>query len=54
MFRHGFITRKLIAGVDSHVVAALSGHSNTKMLDDTYSHIADDHRFMLEAARQGG
>ena len=32
-FRHSFITRKLLAGVDSHVVAALAGHKDTKMID---------------------
>ena len=51
-FRHGFITRKLLAGVDSHVVASLAGHKDTKMIDSTYSHIAEDHKFMLEAAKK--
>lgn len=51
--RHTWITRKLIAGVDSHVVAALSGHSDSSMIDQVYSHVADDHRFMLEAAKKG-
>ena len=27
--RHTFITQQLLAGVDSHVVATLAGHSNT-------------------------
>lgn len=52
--RHSFITRKLIGGVDSHVVAALSGHSDTAMLDRVYSKIAQDHEFMLRQAQQGG
>src|SRR5207302_1270867 len=30
-FRRTFITRKIIAGVDSHVVAKLSGHQSTAM-----------------------
>ena len=51
-FRHGFITRKLLAGVDSHVVASLAGHSDSKMIDRVYSHVADDHEFMLKAAKQ--
>lgn len=51
--RHTWITRKLIAGVDSHVVAALSGHTDSSMIDRVYSHVADDHRFMLEAAKKG-
>ncbi|MFL6545383.1 MAG: tyrosine-type recombinase/integrase [Candidatus Udaeobacter sp.] len=48
--RHSFVTRKLIAGVDSHVVAALAGHQDTKMIDRVYSHIADNHEFMLKEA----
>jgi site-specific recombinase XerD len=51
--RHTFVTRKLKAGVDSHVVAALAGHKDTKMIDKVYSHVADDHQFMLEQAQKG-
>lgn len=51
--RHSYITRKLVAGVDSHTVAALSGHRSTSQLDRTYSHIADDYEYMLEQARRG-
>jgi integrase len=51
-FRHSFITRKLLAGVDSHIVAALAGHKDTKMIDSTYSHIADDYKFMLAQAQK--
>ena len=50
--RHSFVTRKLRAGVDSHVVAALVGHKDTKMIDTVYSHVADDHKFMLDAAKK--
>ena len=50
--RRSFVTRKLRAGVDSHIVAALVGHKDTKMIDTIYSHVADDHSFMLEAARK--
>ena len=50
--RHSFITRKLLAGVDSHVVAKLSGHTDTKMIDSVYSHVADDYGFMLEQAKK--
>jgi len=50
--RHSFITRKLVAGVDSHVVAALAGHRDTKMIDSVYSHVADDHEFMLQNAKK--
>jgi site-specific recombinase XerD len=50
--RHSFVTRKLLAGVDSHIVASLAGHRDTKMIDSTYSHVAQDHAFMLEAAQK--
>jgi integrase len=50
--RHTFITRKLVAGVDSHIVAALSGHKDTGMIDRVYSHVAENHAFMLEQAKR--
>jgi integrase len=50
--RHSFVTRKLVAGVDSHVVAKLAGHQDTKMLDGVYSHVADDFKYMLGQARK--
>lgn len=52
MFRHSWITRKLKAGVDSHIVGALAGHADTKMIDRVYSHVAEDHEFMLEQAKK--
>jgi integrase len=51
LLRHTWITKKIIAGVDSHVVAALAGHSDSSMIDRVYSKVAADHKFMLEAAR---
>lgn len=51
--RHSFITRQLVAGVDSHTVAKLSGHQSTNMLDRHYSHIADDYEYMLRQAKKG-
>lgn len=49
-FRRTFITSKIIAGVDSHVVARLSGHQSTAMIDRHYSAVANDHEFMLREA----
>lgn len=49
-FRRTFITQKIIAGVDSHVVAKLSGHQSTAMIDRHYSAVAADHEFMLQQA----
>jgi integrase len=51
-FRRTFITRKIIAGVDSHVVAKLSGHQSTAMIDRHYSQVADDAEFMLKQAER--
>jgi integrase len=51
-FRRTFITGKIIAGVDSHVVAKLSGHQSTAMIDRHYSAIANDHDFMLREAQK--
>lgn len=49
--RHSFVTRKLLAGLDSHVVASLAGHKDTNIIHKVYSHVADDHKFMLNAAK---
>lgn len=51
--RHSYITRKLKAGVDSHVVATLAGHKNTRMIDQVYSHVSQDHAYMLGQAKRG-
>lgn len=51
-FRRGGITRALVRGVDSHTVAQLAGHSSTKMIDEHYSRVADDHAYMLENAKR--
>lgn len=50
--RHSYVTRKIVAGVDSHVVATLSGHTSTEMIDRVYSAVAKDHEFLLEQARK--
>ncbi|HVX13863.1 MAG TPA: tyrosine-type recombinase/integrase [Pirellulales bacterium] len=50
--RHTWITQKLVNGVDSHVVAALAGHGDTKMIDRVYSKVAQDHEFMLRQAKR--
>ena len=50
--RRTFITRKIIAGVDSHVVATLSGHQSTAMIDKHYSAVARDDGFLLEQAKR--
>jgi len=52
-FRHTWITRQLVSGVDSHIVAKLAGHADTNMIHKVYSAVADDHKFMLEQAKKG-
>jgi site-specific recombinase XerD len=51
LFRHAQITRQLVAGVDSHVVAQLSGHRDTRMIDRVYGHAAEDWEFMRDKLR---
>lgn len=53
MFRRTYITQKIVAGVDSHIVAQLSGHTSTDMIDRHYSAVAKDHEFLLEQAKRG-
>ena len=45
-FRHAFATDMLKSGVSPLTVAELMGHTNVKMLMDTYQHIASDPRYM--------
>jgi integrase len=51
LFRHSQITRQLASGMDSHVVAQLSGHKDTRMIDRVYSHVANDWEFMRDQLR---
>jgi integrase len=52
LFRHSWITRKLVAGVDSTVLKDLAGHSDAQMISRVYGHAAEDYKFMLEQARR--
>lgn len=49
--RHTWITNKLLAGVNQHVVSRLAGHSDSRMIDRVYSHVADDIAFMAKQAK---
>lgn len=51
-FRHGWITRALKSGIDSHTVAKAVGHRDTRMIDTVYSHVADDPAYMLEQLKK--
>ncbi|MGD9713526.1 MAG: hypothetical protein AB7V46_15885 [Thermomicrobiales bacterium] len=46
------MTRKLLAGVDSHVVANLAGHTSLNMIHTTYSHVAQNQDFLLQQAQR--
>jgi integrase len=50
--RHSFATRMLQAGVDSHIVAKLLGHTSTRMLEQRYSHIDAKPGFLLGVLNQ--
>ena len=50
--RHSFATRMLQAGVDSHIVAKLMGHTSTRMLEQRYSHIDTKPGFLLGMLNQ--
>lgn len=50
--RRTFITDKIKAGVDSHVVAKIVGHQSTAMIDKHYSVIGEDAEFMLAQAKK--
>ncbi len=50
--RHSYVTRKLLAGVDSHVVATLAGHTSLNMIHTIYSHVAHNQEFLLQQARR--
>ncbi len=54
LFRHSQITRQLAAGVDSHFVAALSGHRDSRMIDHVYGHAKDDWQLMRDKLRGSG
>jgi integrase len=53
LFRHAQITRQIASGMDSHVVAQLAGHRDSKMVDTVYSHVAQDWEFMRDRLRGG-
>jgi integrase len=51
-YRHTFGTRALAAGLPDTHVAALMGHTSTRMLHQHYSHITADARLLREAAER--
>lgn len=42
--RHTFASWLVMQGVDLHTVAKLLGHTDTKMVERTYGHLAPDHK----------
>lgn len=51
-FRHTFATRALARGVPDTHVAALLGHTSTRMVHQHYGHINGDARLLREAAER--
>jgi len=52
LLRHAWTTRKLVAGVDPHIVAALAGHRDARMIDLHYSRASHQHKFLVEQSRK--
>lgn len=50
IFRHTFITLMVEAGVDSKAIAEHVGHSDTKMIDQVYSHLTETMDARMEKA----
>ena len=53
-YRHALATRLLSRGVPDTHVAAILGHSNTRMIHAHYSHLAADAKLLREAAEKAG
>ena len=51
-FRHSFATDAVLAKANKADVAALLGHSSTRMLDSVYSHATDYVEHMCQVARE--
>jgi integrase len=54
LFRHSYITGKLIAGVDSAIVKDLAGHVDAQMINRVYGHVAENWEFMADQAKKNG
>lgn len=52
VLRHTYATQALANGLSGPVVAALLGHTTTKMIDEHYSHLDQRGELLKEAARQ--
>ncbi len=48
VFRHSWITRALMSGVDPITVSVLAGHTNLHMVANRYSHLAKRPEFLRE------
>jgi integrase len=53
-YRHSFVTRALSAGESDTIVAALVGHSSTRMIHVHYSHVSEQSRVLKDAADRIG
>lgn len=48
-YRHGFVTRALVAGVPIATVAELVGHTSTEMISRVYGHLAQETQHLENA-----
>jgi integrase/recombinase XerC len=53
-FRHTFATRLLVDGVPDTHVAAMLGHSSTRMIHANYSHVSQNSKLLAEIADKYG
>lgn len=51
-YRHTFITRGPLNGVDSVTLAKLAGHSDSRMISKVYGHVEKQVEFMREQAQK--
>ncbi len=54
MIRHTFATWSIMSGMDLATVADLMGHGDTEMIIKVYGHLAEQSRYMQNAANQAG
>lgn len=48
-YRHAWITRALISGIDVATVAELSGHSDIQMIAKVYGHLGQFKDYLADA-----
>ena len=52
VFRHSWVTRSLIAGIDPVTLSVLAGHRNLTMIANNYSHLAQNPTYLKEQLKK--